>query len=158
MFSFWILPENQQKNNPTPTTQPTPTPNQRRSFDTEKHTKSCKAKRLGAWQKEQILLGALVTPLPQRLPVRWSLEEGCLLSRPFVWNVRLDFGRFELWLWMVEDMFFCYCFFPIYIWCYLSCCCLCFSLDFSKYQNIQDELWSSQKWGYNISLETSWYS
>lgn len=78
MLSFWILPRNQQKTNPTPNSQPTQTPNQpnqpnqrRKRAQKVFGDPSCKAKRLGAWQKEQILFGALVTPCYNYGCYRW---------------------------------------------------------------------------------------
>lgn len=78
-------------------------------------------------------------------------EEDCLLQTCY-WNVRLDIWRFEL--------SYCRCLKTFYFLnlMLLVMLFLLFPLIWASIRNIQGELWSSQKWGYNISLETSWYS
>ena len=131
-------------------------PNQRRKHNgTDFGDPSCKAKRLGARQKEQILLGALVTPCYNYGCYRWCF---------FVERRKIACCKplFEMLGWILEDLncdtvgvWRRFIFLNLMLLVMLF---LLFPLISARIRN-QGELWSSQKWGgYNISLETSWYS
>lgn len=88
----------------------------------------CKAKRLGAWQKEQILLEPWWHPATTTAAIAGvfcSREEDCLLQTCY-WNVRLDIWRFELW--------YCRCLKTFFFFEFDATCHVVFvvSLDLSK--------------------------